>query len=271
MAIAMCFYPVTALAYSPDDIIGSSGDTLRAMNEPDARCAEVPLGSAVADAVRSATGSDIAIINGGDFSANLQGGQITWRDVLNVFTFNREVDYDRELSIAEITPVKLVEILEAGVSHIVLNENESIDYAASAYDGFPQISGFSFEFDVSAPVGDRIVRVTLSGGQTLDREDNDTFITIAASGFMLAGGYGLPAVSEASGTGLTLASAFARYIAGLGALEPPETERITVIGSTDSGIMSKIPAAVIVIAVLILLTMAFSTRSRTPAYDRRSK
>ena len=53
---------------------------------------------------------------------------------------------------------------------------------------FPQISGFKFTFDVSKPVGSRIVSVTTLDGKTIAKDE--TMYTVVTNDFMLYGGDG---------------------------------------------------------------------------------
>ena len=64
--------PVSAASGS--EIAGVVPRTLSAVDDNNARCYESSLGCAVADAVRIALGSDVAIIPGGDLSVGLVPG-----------------------------------------------------------------------------------------------------------------------------------------------------------------------------------------------------
>ena len=224
-------------------LAGTVPRLLTATSDRNARCAECSMGDAVADAACRYLDADIAIVNGGDLKANLQPGDITWDALRNSFT------EDRELATAVVTVSQLREILEAGVSHIRLNEAERIDEAASLYDGFPQISGFTFQYDASALPGERIYSIYVDD-ERLDPDDTRTF-TLAATAFMLDGGYGMPAVDHAEPSGLTLSEVTARYMND-GMDDYLKTgSRIRTMGTTD-GIISELPFGVIVLAIVIV-------------------
>ncbi len=197
--------PITAYAYNGDDIAATVPRLLTATSDRDARVLECTLGDAVSDAVRVATDADIAIINGGDLVRNLLPGDITW-DALKA-TFKE----DRILATVNVTPKTLRNILEAGLSHITIDNTEAIDIAASAYDGFPQISGFVLKYDASAPAGQRVYEVKY-GGEPLDLEADQPVLKLAATSFMLSGGYDLPVVEGATPSAQTLSEAMASYM-----------------------------------------------------------
>lgn len=123
--------------------------------ELDARSAigrreETNVGNFIADAFRTATGADVAIMNGGSIRADeiIRPGPITYRDVLSILPFKNKVVK------LEVTGALLRQALEHGV-------------ARSAEDTepgrFPQVSGIRFALDATRPAGSRIVNVTVNG------------------------------------------------------------------------------------------------------------
>jgi 5'-nucleotidase/UDP-sugar diphosphatase len=254
MLICVILLSKASAVSSMDGVIGSVPAVLTAMNDPDARIAETKLGNVSADAARLSTGADIAILNGGDFAANLQAGETTMAEVFAVFT------EDRELAMAEVTPRQLREILENGISRITIDERERIDRSLSAWDGFPQISGFEFKYDATLPAGRRVMSITLSTGEELELSDNETKIRLTATEFMLGGGYGMPQIEHASATGTTLAGALADYVSA-GFPEPKAPERITVAGTTENAIISRFPTG-LSFAVILLFALANGARYR---------
>ncbi|MDD3164426.1 MAG: bifunctional UDP-sugar hydrolase/5'-nucleotidase [Oscillospiraceae bacterium] len=148
------------------------------------RNAETNLGNLCADAIRAATGADVAVMNGGGIRAGLRAGTITSGDVLGVFPFGNH------LRIIEVTGQQLLDALEFAVS-AVPEEN----------GGFLQVSGLTVTFlaDVPTPVslddagmfngveGERRVQRVLVNGKPLQ---TDQTYRLAGTDFTLQGGDG---------------------------------------------------------------------------------
>jgi len=82
------------------------------------------LGCIVADAVRGASGAEVALVNSGDLAGDLSQKTVTREDVRNVF---RE---DRPLAVAALSAEELAQVLEHALSCIVVDsETERIDRA----------------------------------------------------------------------------------------------------------------------------------------------
>jgi len=162
--------------------IGESALHMSSERSPGVRTQEMPLGNLVADAYRFASGSEIAIANGGDIRADIPSGVVTRGDVISVLPFGNT------LMVKEITPAVLYEVLENGVSGIVVDSELNIDYELSSQGRFPQVSGFRFVYDPAAPVGNRIISVTLDDGRELSPDDSSTVITLTSSNYLMTGG-----------------------------------------------------------------------------------
>ena len=98
------------------------------------RRAETNLGDLCADAMLAQTGADIAVVNGGGVRMDIEAGDITYRDIINVSPFGNQV------CIIEVTGQQLLDALEWGVSGL---PDES--------GGFLQVAGMSYEVDVNIP------------------------------------------------------------------------------------------------------------------------
>lgn len=197
--------------------------------------------------------TEAAIVCGGDLVRNMPPGEITRDGLRAVFA------EDRILAVAEVTPKKLRAILEAGVSHITLNESEKIDVPASMYGGFPQISGFVFEFDATAPAGSRVREIRIDGN-AISLDDETTGISLAATEFMLKGGYGLPPVDIYKASEQTLVSVVSEYIAD-GMDDYLSTEnRIHTLGAREE-LLAILPSG-IVIAVMAVILVGHSLKYR---------
>lgn len=211
---------------------------------------ECELGSAVADAVRACAGTDVALVNVGDLENDLNDGVVTRSDVERVFA------QDRPLAVAEITYEELCGLLEHAVSHVTVDrETEQIVAEESRFDGFCQVSGIRFSYDVTAPVGERVLSVTGEDGSELSGT-----VTLCAAAYMLEGGYGFePADHELMD--VTLADALEAYVRDHTSFPGSQRERITVIGirvpflGTGISRWTLLAGCVLLIAVLAVYRM----------------
>ena len=232
-------------AHGGSDIAGTVPQFLEADGVKNAKSHECTLGDAVADAARSSLSADIAIICGGDLEHNLLPGDITWDGLRAIFK------EDRPLASAAVTPMELRGILEAGLSHITLDKTETIDSVASAYDGFPQVSGFTMSYDAAAAPGSRVHEINLKG-KRLDLNDETTVLRLAATEHMLSGGYGLPAVSGARSSGLTLSGALASYMNHGMTEYVQRAVRIYPMSARDGSLNSVLPVGIVFVVILLI-------------------
>lgn len=110
------------------------------------RTSETNLGNLVADVIREAVGSDIAVTNGGGIRASINPGDITVADIYNVLPF------DNSLVVVEMLGMDIIEALEHSV-RLVPEQN----------GGFLQVSGLTFEVDPKAQPGGRVINVRVNG------------------------------------------------------------------------------------------------------------
>ena len=155
-------------------VIGETGTALDTRRVP-VRSGETAFGNLLADAMRAATGSDIALTNGGGIRGDTTypaGTGITRKLVLTELPFgNRTVKL-------RLTGARVRQALENGVSQV-----------ERAAGRFPQVSGLAFAFDPRKPPGSRIIRVTV-GGAALDPGGTYTLATVD---FLARGGDGYTA------------------------------------------------------------------------------
>ncbi len=148
------------------------------------RSGETAFGNLIADAMREASGAEIAITNGGGIRANKQypaGHKLTRRDILSELPFgNRNV-------ITEVTGKAVRAALENGVSQVEQRGGR-----------FPQVSGITVVYDPKAASGSRIVSIMV-GGAPLD--ETRTY-RVATNDFMLRGGDGYTALTPTGGRDL---------------------------------------------------------------------
>lgn len=140
--------------------------------EASVRTQETAFGNLVADALRHATGADVALTNGGGIRGDKQypaGTKLTRRDILSEMPFgNRTV-------ISSVTGKQLLAALENGVGQV-----------EKAAGRFPQVSGLKIIASRAAEAGQRIQSVEING-QMLDEAK---IYKLATNDFILKGGDG---------------------------------------------------------------------------------
>ncbi|MFO1035216.1 MAG: 5'-nucleotidase C-terminal domain-containing protein [Geminicoccaceae bacterium] len=175
------------------------------------RKAESNLGNLITDAMRAATGADIALTNGGGIRGDRTypaGAVLTRKDVLN------ELPFGNVTVLIEIKGSDLLAALENGVSAV--------------QDGggrFPQVSGMTITYDPAKPVGARILSVMIGGAPLVP----DRVYKLATNDYMYRGGDGYGALKagkpliDASG-GRLMASTVIDYITAQGGKIAPAVE-----------------------------------------------
>jgi 5'-nucleotidase / UDP-sugar diphosphatase len=152
------------------------GEAETALDGENVRFKETNLGDLIADIMRTAAGADAAIINGGSIRAGINRGPIKVRDVYDALPF------DNYLVAIRLTGKQIREALEHGVARLEGHGG-----------GFPQVSGLTFTYRRSAPVGSRIQELTV-GGQPIGP---DKLYVVATNDFLAAGGDGYRVFGEA--------------------------------------------------------------------------
>ena len=95
---------------------------------------ETNLGDFCADAYRSIVGADIAFANGGGIRADIEEGDITYEEIINVHPFGNEI------CMIETTGQDILDALEVGACEYPIENG-----------GFLQVSGLSYTIDPSIP------------------------------------------------------------------------------------------------------------------------
>ena len=142
------------------------------------RTRETSFGDLLADALRAATGADVALTNGGGIRGDATypaGTEITRKDILT------ELPFGNVTVLAEVAGTDLLAALENGVSQVE-------DTAGR----FPQVSGLGFTYDPSRPPGARIVEVAV-GGSPLN--PGRTY-RLATNDYLLGGGDGYASLTR---------------------------------------------------------------------------
>ncbi len=143
------------------------------------RGGETAFGNLVADAMRSATGADIAITNGGGIRADRvydPGTVLSRRDIQSELPFG-----NKTVSI-ELSGADVVAALENGFSRV-----EDVS------GRFPHVSGLSVVYDMAQPAGERVVEVMVGGAPI----DPDATYVLATNDFMARGGDGYTMFADA--------------------------------------------------------------------------
>lgn len=175
------------------------------------RTKETNLGNLVADIIREAVDSDIAVTNGGGIRASIHPGEIRVADIYNTLPF------DNTLVVVEMLGMDIIEALEHSVR--LLPEQNG---------GFLQVSGITFEVDPTAVPGGRVINVQV-GGEKLAMS---RYYTVATNDFLAAGGDGYDAFQNAklvAETGIVLKDVMVDYFLDNPTVEEPEAGRIVIL------------------------------------------
>jgi 5'-nucleotidase / UDP-sugar diphosphatase len=118
------------------------------------RNAETNMGNLVADAMRFAGGSQVAIQNGGGVRADIAAGNVTVGDTFNVLPFT---------NLVKTAPAVSATQLKGVLEHSVATASTS-----GAVNGrFAQVSGMRVVYDTSLAAGSRVLSITLDDGTVL--------------------------------------------------------------------------------------------------------
>lgn len=194
------------------------------------RIGEAAIGNLVADALRTTYGTQIAFTNGGGLRSPLPSSYLPQDTSLrrpapgyaagppfdlvtgDVFSL---LPFGNQSLTRTVTGTQLYAVLEHSVA------------AIPAADGrFLQISGFRFTYDAAAPVGARVVSVTLDDGTPI-LADSTTY-TATTNDFTNSGGDGYTMLADGQGTTRNLmANDVLTYITAQGTITPLLDGRIT--------------------------------------------
>ena len=144
------------------------------------RRAETNLGDLAADAARDAGGADIGICGGGGIRTNIEKGEITYGEIINVHPFGNQI------AVIKATGQQILDALEWSAREV-----------PGEFGGFLQVSGLTYEIDVSVPSpcksaeslmsgieGERRVRNVMVGGKPIDPS---AYYTVAGADYWLTG------------------------------------------------------------------------------------
>ncbi len=175
------------------------------------RTRESNFGDLVADAMRAATGADVALTNGGGIRGNrvyAAGSALTRKDILT------ELPFGNVTVLVELRGADLLAALENGVSQVEKKAGR-----------FPQISGMRFRYDPALPAGRRVLEVTVAGKPL----DPGATYRVATNDYLLKGGDGYDMLRRGlvriDPSGATLmATTVMDYISAMGGRIAPRVE-----------------------------------------------
>uniref|UniRef100_UPI0025FD944A bifunctional metallophosphatase/5'-nucleotidase n=1 Tax=Deinococcus sp. TaxID=47478 RepID=UPI0025FD944A len=189
------------LAAQLDTKIGVATDVFPRANNNE-RLGEVALGDLITDAVRARYGTQLAIVNGGTLRSPLPGSYAPQDTTLRRLAPGYQAGPPYDLVAGDVYSVlpfgnSVVTRTVTGTQLYAVLEN-SVSALPGSSGRFLQISGFSYKYDVSKPVGSRVVSVTLDGGIPILK--GATSYTLALPDFTNTGGDGYTMLADGQGT-----------------------------------------------------------------------
>jgi 5'-nucleotidase / UDP-sugar diphosphatase len=181
------------------------------------RAEEATMGNLITDALRDATGADIAIMNGGGIRGDTTydaGRKLTRRDILT------ELPFGNTTVVTELPGSQVLLALENGVSQVEKGAGR-----------FAQVSGVTFAFDAAAEPGSRVSEVMV-GGAPLEA---DKLYKVAVNDYIVGGGDGYAALGGGriitdGPTGQLVANDVMAYVEKLGTVNVAVDGRIKKLG-----------------------------------------
>lgn len=231
------------------NVVGVLDDAPKPLDTEERWLEQCELGSTATDAMREAADTQLALLETSVLVGDLSQGEVTEEMLQKVFA------EDREIVTASVTPALLCQMLEQSVNQIEVNpETEQVREETMAFDGFCQISGFTFCYDASAPSGQRIQSITLDDGTELTLDDKSSIFTLAITRELAEGAYGFPAM-EYTSTGKTLCDALRDTVALHVELPEGESDRIRVIGARQNELVGQFPRPLLAVGIGVLTAL----------------
>ncbi len=166
---------------------------------------ESAMGNLVADSMRWQTGTDFAFMNSGGVRADIDAGQITWKEAFTVQPFGND------LVTMNVTGEVIKTLLEQQWGSKVR---------------IMPISGLKVKYDDSRAAGDRIVSITKNDGTPV--EMNQTY-SITVNNYMAGGGDGYAILATITDKQIDVVDldALVNYIKAHGEVNPQIEGRVT--------------------------------------------
>jgi 5'-nucleotidase / UDP-sugar diphosphatase len=176
------------------------------------RNAETNLGNLLADSLRFAAGTDVAVQNGGGIRADIAAGPVTEGDTFNVAPFTNLV--------------RRANVVDAAQLKSILEHSYATASPSGAVNGrFAQIAGMTVTYDTRAASGARVQRIVLDDGTVLVDGgavvNVQRTVSLATIDFLAGGGDGYPFAAngvtfENAVNSVTYQEALSRYISAAG-------------------------------------------------------
>lgn len=138
------------------------------------RTRETNLGNLTADALVSATGADIGLMNAGCIRATIPNGDITKSMVIEAFSYSNIV------VVKEVTGAEILDILEHACGKL-----------PEADGRYAQISGIQFDLNIASD--NRVSNLCLTDGTKIDKKE---VYTLATNDFIASGGDDYPHLAD---------------------------------------------------------------------------
>lgn len=167
---------------------------------------ESNVGDLIGDAMREATGAEIAFQNGGGIRVDLPGGQITMEQVYTLLPF------DNQLVTMDLKGNQIVAVLE---------------WSVASGSKILQVSGINVTYDMNKPPGSRVTAVQIHEEPLkLDRD-----YRVVTNDFLAAGGDRFKVLSEGRNPvfGDTIRDAFTTYLQKHTPVNPQIENRVIFI------------------------------------------
>ncbi|WP_053433592.1 bifunctional 2',3'-cyclic-nucleotide 2'-phosphodiesterase/3'-nucleotidase [Sporosarcina globispora] len=181
------------------------GTTTSGISRDENADGESPMGNLIADSMIAATGSDFAFMNPGGIRAEIDAGEITWKEAFTVQPFGND------LVTMDLTGAQIKTLLEQqwGSKQRIL-----------------KVAGLKFSYDTSKEAGKRIVSVTKADGTPI--ADTETY-SVTVNNFMADGGDELHVLKDGKNRVVDVVDldALVNYIKDKGEVNPVTEGRIT--------------------------------------------
>lgn len=251
-ALALCWVLVTQGVGA----LAAAGTVYEIIDAAGAEYDECALGDLTADALRWATGADIALVGGGLLRTNLPYGELTGAVLEAAYTDNAAV------RVYELGGETLYSLFELSVGRECQQETGELDPAASAFAGFLQVSGVRLVWDASAPAGSRVYRLEDAAGNILSAEKGEYCARVAVTSDLLLPEYGYAALlGEAEAGETDLFACLTAYAEAEGELYTPEADRIYVRAAGRDRLVRE-PRFVLLAIAVLFLGSAFTKRAK---------
>ncbi|EIT83681.1 bifunctional 2',3'-cyclic nucleotide 2'-phosphodiesterase/3'-nucleotidase precursor protein [Fictibacillus macauensis ZFHKF-1] len=183
------------------------GKTPAYINKESNEDGESPMGNLIADSMRFKTKTDFSFMNPGGIRADIDAGDITWKEAFTVQPFGNDL-VTMELTGAQVKSL--------------LNEQWSDPTRAKIL----QVSGLKVAYDDSRKANEKVTSVTLPNGTPLD--DSKSY-TVTVNNFMAGGGDGYTTLRGGKNKKIDVVDldALIDYIKDKGTIDPKIEGRIT--------------------------------------------